>query len=119
MNSSFTLPAVVPKYYRVEFDKTISELSLKNRIYKGRPTLNHRYKDWCANENSFTQCSGPVIRDDEMICCREMIPPEMPSLNKSIKNCWVVSAGPRELVRNASLWAAENGLNFHEESFSV
>ncbi|CAK7900343.1 probable ferric reductase transmembrane component 8 [[Candida] anglica] len=118
-SETFVLPTDIPSKYTTPFLRTVSKLNLANKIYKGRPTLNHRYLHWCTNRSNFTQCSGPIATgDNSFVCCREIADkpssaPEVPS------NCWVVSAGPRELVRNVALWSRENGLQYHEESFNV
>lgn len=105
--------------------ETISRLHLTNRIYKGRPILNYRYYNWCVNESDiFTQCSGPVLDDaHNLVCCKDLPGRQhVISANKKLpdlQRVWVISAGPKSLVKNTNLWANENGLKYHEEAFYV
>lgn len=102
-----------------KYNQTIEQLGLHHKVYKGRPKLNHRYRNWCLNEG-FTQCSGPIEGDDGgMLCCRDVPHNKVLDSNVDTKDIWVVSAGPKGLVKNVKLWATENGLNFHEEAFYV
>lgn len=104
---------------------TIKRLNLGRRIYKGRPKLNYRYYNWCVNQNDiFTQCSGPQMDDtSNLVCCRDL--PGRHHLHSAERNLpdaekvWVISAGPKSLVKNVKLWASENGLKYHEEAFYV
>lgn len=93
---------------------TIKRLNIENKIYHGRPTINHKYYNWCINEG-FTQCSGPVKDGNSVVCCRDMPRATVPITDR--RDVWVISAGPRALVNNVKVWAHENGLNFHEEAF--
>lgn len=107
------------------YTQTVQRLRLENHIYKGRPKLNYRYYNWCANESDiFTQCLGPVMdNDSNLVCCQDLPGRQhamagdrkLPDLGK----VWVISAGPKSLVKNTKLWASENGLKFHEEAFYV
>lgn len=104
--------------------RTVKRLHLEHHIYKGRPKLNYRYYNWCANANDiFTQCSGPVIDESSnLICCRDL--PGRHQMNAAevlpdVEKVWVISAGPKSLVKNVKLWASENGLKYHEEAFYV
>lgn len=107
-----------------QFQNTVKRLNLDNRIYKGRPKLNYRYYNWCVNQHDiFTQCSGPQQLDGSgLVCCRDI-----PGRNKigaehklpDAEKVWVISAGPKSLVKNVKLWASENGLKYHEEAFYV
>lgn len=107
-----------------EYRKTIRRLNLENRVYMGRPKLNYRYFNWCVNQlDVFTQCSGPVLDDSSnLVCCKDL-----PGRNKinhqerlpDADKVWVISAGPKTLVKNVKLWASENGLKYHEEAFYV
>lgn len=104
--------------------KTVQRLHLENHIYKGRPKLNYRYYNWCANANDiFTQCSGPVLDESSnLVCCRDL--PGRHQMNADeqlpdVEKVWVISAGPKSLVKNVKLWASENGLKYHEEAFYV
>ncbi|CAN3370911.1 probable ferric reductase transmembrane component 8 [Diutina catenulata] len=106
------------KNYVTNYRDTVDSLGIGHRVYKGRPCLDHRYLDWCINEG-FTQCSGPVHDGDNLVCCRAVQPNRVREQNLDPSKVWVVSAGPSGLVKNVSLWASQNGLNFHKESFSV
>lgn len=128
-SNPFEIPPETSTFQSNLYRRTLVKLNLVNKIYQGRPTLNHRYHQWCTNESNFTQCSGPIAIDDNtFICCRD-VPVDkhgndLPRQDGSAKrtsdtNCWVVSAGPKNLVRNTGLWARESGLKFHEESFFV
>lgn len=104
--------------------KTVRRLHLENHIYKGRPKLNYRYYNWCTNANDiFTQCSGPVLDEaSNLVCCRDL--PGRHQINAAeelpdVEKVWVISAGPKSLVKNVKLWASENGLKYHEEAFYV
>lgn len=103
---------------------TVRRLNLGNRIYKGRPKLNYRYYNWCVNQNDiFTQCSGPQMDDSSnLVCCKD-IPGKNPAILEQrlpdSEKVWVISAGPKSLVKNVKLWASENGLKYHEEAFYV
>lgn len=105
------------------YNEAVKRLHLENHIYKGRPKLNYRYYNWCANAaDIFTQCSGPVLDESSnLVCCRDlpgrhqMAAAELPDVEK----VWVISAGPKSLVKNVKLWASENGLKYHEEAFYV
>lgn len=107
-----------------EYRKTIRRLNLENRVYMGRPKLNYRYYNWCVNQHDiFTQCSGPILDDSlNLVCCKDL-----PGRNKinsrerlpDADKVWVISAGPKSLVKNVKLWASENGLKYHEEAFYV
>lgn len=108
------------EYYK----RTVQRLHLENHIYKGRPKLNYRYYNWCANATDiFTQCSGPVLDESSnLICCRDL--PGRHQMNTAeslpdVEKVWVISAGPKSLVKNVKLWASENGLKYHEEAFYV
>lgn len=129
---AFELPPETSNYFSNLYSRTLLKLNLENKIYQGRPTLNHRYYQWCMNESNFTQCSGPVdAGDNTFICCKDVLDKnrsetlalgsssDLSNGKASNINCWVVSAGPKNLVRNVGLWARENGLKFHEESFSI
>lgn len=100
--------------YLDKYKNTVKKLNISNKIYKGRPTLNHRYYNWCLHEG-FTQCSGPVSVDGDLLCCRDL--PRNLVSEADASKVWVVSAGPKGLVDNVKLWASENGLKFHEEAF--
>lgn len=107
-----------------QFKEVVKRLNLEHKIYKGRPKLNFRYYNWCTNEEDiFTQCSGPVEDETGMLCCRDLPRRNLSNQNKKLtpdsSRCWVVSAGPKGLVKNVKLWANENGLKFHEEAFYV
>lgn len=115
---------LTPELQVSQFNETVRQLHLDHRIYKGRPRLNHRYYNWCVNEEDFfTQCLGPVAdENDHMVCCRDL--PRRNKINNrtstpDASRVWVVSAGPRALVQNVRLWARENGLKYHEEAFYV
>lgn len=105
--------------------QTIKKLHLACHIYKGRPLLNYRYYNWCINETDiFTQCSGPVMDESHnLLCCKDLPgrqhvmegSKQLPDLEK----VWVISAGPKSLVKKTKLWANENGLKYHEEAFYV
>ncbi|OBA19851.1 hypothetical protein METBIDRAFT_79194 [Metschnikowia bicuspidata var. bicuspidata NRRL YB-4993] len=105
--------------------QTIKKLHLDCHIYKGRPLLNYRYYNWCVNESDiFTQCSGPVMDESHnLLCCKDLPgrqhvmegDKKLPDLGK----VWVISAGPKSLVKKTKLWANENGLKYHEEAFYV
>lgn len=107
------------------FSTAVKRLKLELHIYKGRPKLNYRYYNWCTNESDiFTQCSGPVLDDSSnLVCCKDLPGRQhamagdrkLPDLGK----VWVISAGPKSLVKKTKLWASENGLKFHEEAFYV
>lgn len=108
------------EYYK----KTVQRLHLEHHIYKGRPKLNYRYYNWCANAaDIFTQCSGPVLDESSnLVCCRDL--PGRHQMNAAqqlpdVEKVWVISAGPKSLVKNVKLWASENGLKYHEEAFYV
>lgn len=108
-----------PGQFVEKYKQTIEKLGLNHKVYKGRPKLNHRYRNWCLNEG-FTQCSGPIeSQDGQIICCRDIPQNRVVDSNVDTKDIWVVSAGPKGLVNNVKLWATENGLNFHEEAFYV
>lgn len=114
LNSNATDTA---KNYLQQFKDTVKRLKIEHRIYKGRPRINYKYYNWCINEG-FTQCSGPV--DDgshNFVCCRDLIKDKGNKVDSN--KVWVITAGPASLVKNVKLWANENGLNFHEESFYV
>ncbi|CUM48447.1 uncharacterized protein AC631_01066 [Debaryomyces fabryi] len=114
LNSNSTDTA---KHYLQQFKDTVKKLKIEHRIYKGRPRINYKYYNWCINEG-FTQCSGPV--DDgshNFVCCRDLIKDKGNKVDSN--KVWVITAGPAGLVKNVKLWANENGLNFHEESFYV
>lgn len=105
--------------------RTIHKLQLERHVYKGRPLLNYRYYNWCANETDiFTQCSGPVRDDsDNLVCCRDL-PGRQHTITcdkqlPDVQKVWVISAGPKLLVKKTKLWANENGLKYHEEAFYV
>lgn len=51
------------------------------------------------------------------VCCRDLIKDKGNKVDSN--KVWVITAGPASLVKNVKLWANENGLNFHEESFYV
>lgn len=127
-SNAFEIPPDSATFHSNLYKRTLAKLNLTNRIYKGRPTLNHRYRQWCYNESNFTQCLGPIaVGDNTFICCKNVpvdkhgndLPGSLASSVHSDPNCWVIAAGPRNLVRNAGLWARENGLEFHQESFTV
>lgn len=102
--------------------KTLHRLNLQHHIYIGRPKLNYRYYNWCVNSNDiFTQCSGPVVDESSNVVCCKDLPgrAHMPHPVTETDNVWVISAGPRSLVKNVKLWASENGLKYHEEAFYV
>lgn len=102
--------------------KTLRRLNLQHHIYIGRPKLNYRYFNWCVNSNDiFTQCSGPVVDDSSnVVCCRDLPGrSNMAQATTELDKVWVISAGPKSLVKNVKLWASENGLNYHEEAFYV
>lgn len=98
------------------YEETVKRLNIGNKIYEGRPTINHKYYNWCINEG-FTQCSGPVKDGSNVVCCRDLPRAHVPITDR--KDVWVISAGPKSLVNNVKVWANENGLNFHEEAFYV
>lgn len=98
------------------YTETIKRLNIENKIYHGRPKINHKYYNWCINEG-FTQCSGPVSDGSNVVCCRDLPRAHVPLTNR--KDVWVISAGPKSLVNNVKFWSHENGLNFHEEAFYV
>lgn len=111
-----------------QFRETVHRLHIGNKIYRGRPKLNYRYYNWCVNEEDiFTQCSGPVedASGNHLICCKDLPrrtridSNEYRQLTPDASKVWVVSAGPKGLVKNVKLWATENGLKFHEEAFYV
>lgn len=113
---------LTPELQVSKFNETVKKLHLDHRIYRGRPRLNHRYYNWCVNEEDFfTQCLGPVAdENDHMVCCRDL--PRRNKINNRTRTpdasrVWVVSAGPRALVQNVRLWATDNGLKYHEEAF--
>lgn len=104
------------------FVQTICKLKLEHHIYKGRPKLNYRYYNWCVNAHDiFTQCSGPTLDEQSnLVCCKDLpskqgVREVLPEMNK----VWVVSAGPKSLVKNVKLWASENNLRYHEEAFYI
>lgn len=108
-----------------QYQDSVKRLNLENHIYKGRPKLNYRYFNWCVNQQDiFTQCSGPqhVDGNSDLVCCRDI-----PGRHKigaehnlpDAEKVWVISAGPKSLVKNVKLWASENGLKYHEEAFYV
>lgn len=102
--------------------RTLRRLNLHHHIYTGRPKLNYRYYNWCINSNDiFTQCSGPVVDEsNNVVCCRDLPGRANISLPQTgADNVWVISAGPKSLVKNVKLWASENGLKYHEEAFYV
>lgn len=102
--------------------KTLRRLNLQHHIYIGRPKLNYRYYNWCVNSNDiFTQCSGPVVdASSNVVCCRDLPGRNNMSHPKTeTDSVWVISAGPKSLVKNVKLWASENGLKYHEEAFYV
>ncbi|KAM9939265.1 hypothetical protein OXX80_001248 [Metschnikowia pulcherrima] len=109
----------------MNYTQTIKNLHLDCHIYKGRPLLNYRYYNWCVNESDiFTQCSGPVMDESHnLVCCKDLPgrqhvmegSKKLPDLQK----VWVISAGPKSLVKKTKLWANENGLKYHEEAFYV
>lgn len=108
------------EYYK----STVHRLRLERHIYKGRPKLNYRYYNWCANATDiFTQCSGPVLDESSnLVCCRDL--PGRHQMNAveplpDVEKVWVISAGPKSLVKNVKLWASEHGLKYHEEAFYV
>ncbi|GMM33425.1 putative ferric-chelate reductase [Saccharomycopsis crataegensis] len=49
-------------------------------------------------------------------CCKDM---GSVDLDEILEKVWVVGVGPEGLTKKAKLWARENRLNFHDESFSV
>lgn len=107
-----------------DYLRTVQSMHLEHRIYRGRPVLNFRYYNWClAANDTFTQCSGPVLdAESNLVCCKDLpgrrhsvVEPQDVDLGK----VWVISAGPKSLVKNTRLWANENGLNYHEEAFYV
>lgn len=108
-----------------DYIRTVQDLHLEHRIYKGRPVLNFRYLNWCqAANDTFTQCSGPVMDEESnLVCCKDL--PERQHMISAELNpadlakVWVISAGPKSLVKNTRLWANENGLKYHEEAFYV
>lgn len=100
-----------------QFKLLTRRLNLENKIYKGRPKLNHRYYNWCINEG-FTQCSGPTEDENHnLICCRDLPRNKVVQEDLNAEKIWVISAGPKPLVENVKLWATEYGLKFHEEAF--
>uniref|UniRef100_A0A0L0NP63 Ferric oxidoreductase domain-containing protein n=1 Tax=Candidozyma auris TaxID=498019 RepID=A0A0L0NP63_CANAR len=124
INERFNIDLEKGNVSHTQFENTVKRLNLENRIYKGRPKLNYRYYNWCVNQHDiFTQCSGPQQLDGSgLICCRDI-----PGRNKirteqslpDAEKVWVISAGPKSLVKNVKLWASENGLKYHEEAFYV
>ncbi|KAF3985334.1 hypothetical protein FT663_05343 [Candidozyma haemuli var. vulneris] len=125
INERFSIDAEKGNESHKQFHATVKRLNLDNHIYRGRPKLNYRYYNWCVNQHDiFTQCSGPQQLDGDsgLVCCRDIpgrnkIGPEhkLPDAEK----VWVISAGPKSLVKNVKLWASENGLKYHEEAFYV
>lgn len=111
----------VPSEDSCRYHETVKRLHLENRIYRGRPKLNYRYYNWCVTQSDvFTQCSGPVVDGaSNIVCCKDLpgrhSAPSLPDAGRA----WVISAGPKSLVRNVKLWASENSLKYHEESFYV
>lgn len=108
-----------------DYLRTVKRLQLERHIYRGRPLLNYRYYNWCVSEGDiFTQCSGPVMdMANNFVCCRDL-PGRQHSIAGSktlpdVQKVWVISAGPKSLVKNTKLWANENGLKYHEEAFYV
>lgn len=108
-----------------DYLRTVQSLHLEHRIYRGRPVLNFRYYNWClAANDTFTQCSGPVLDEESnLVCCKDL-PGRQYNISTHQKNAdlskvWVISAGPKSLVKNTRLWANENGLKYHEEAFYV
>lgn len=107
-----------------EYLRTVQSMHLEHRIYRGRPVLNFRYYNWClAANDTFTQCSGPVLdAESNLVCCKDL-PGRRHSVSElqevDLANVWVISAGPKSLVKNTRLWANENGINYHEEAFYV
>lgn len=106
-----------------DYLRTVQNLHLEHRIYRGRPVLNFRYYNWCLTANdTFTQCSGPVLEEGNLVCCKDLGGRHFKSSEQSsahLDNVWVISAGPKALVKNSRLWANENGLKYHEEAFYV
>lgn len=92
----------------------IKHLNIDNKIYQGRPKLDYRYYNWCLHEG-FTQCSGPVHMDNNLVCCKDL--PRNNVTEADASKVWVISAGPKGLVNKVKIWAWENGLKFHEEAF--
>lgn len=124
INEQFIPPLEQDNEAHEYYVKTIQRLHLDNHIYKGRPKLNYRYYNWCANANDiFTQCSGPVLdASSNLVCCRDL--PGRHQMNAGellpdVEKVWVILAGPKSLVKNVKLWASENGLKYHEEAFYV
>lgn len=108
-----------------EYLRTVQNLHLEHRIYSGRPVLNFRYYNWClAANDTFTQCSGPVMDEESnLVCCKDLPGRQHIMENgqktSDLSKVWVISAGPKSLVKNTRLWANENGLKYHEEAFYV
>ncbi|RKP33017.1 hypothetical protein METBISCDRAFT_20891 [Metschnikowia bicuspidata] len=109
----------------LDYTLTIKGLHLEHRIYLGRPVLNFRYYNWCiAANDTFTQCSGPVMDEDSnLVCCKDLPGRLRVAVSEQQKadlgKVWVISAGPKSLVKNMRLWVNENGFKYHEEAFYV
>ncbi|ODV79170.1 uncharacterized protein CANTADRAFT_51427 [Suhomyces tanzawaensis NRRL Y-17324] len=105
--------------YVQQFTSLVKRLNLEHKVYKGRPTLNYKYYNWCINEG-FTQCSGPVHDDsNNLVCCRDLPKNKVQQADIDAEKIWVIGAGPQGLVLNVKVWAKEYGLKYHEESFNV
>lgn len=108
-----------------DYLRTVQSLHLEHRIYRGRPVLNFRYFNWClAANDTFTQCSGPVLDEESnLVCCKDLPGRQYHTgthqKSADLSKVWVISAGPKSLVKNTRLWANENGLKYHEEAFYV
>lgn len=109
----------------LDYTLTIKGLHLEHRIYLGRPILNFRYYNWCiAANNTFTQCYGPVMGEDSnLVCCKDLPGrlrvAESEQQKADVGKVWVISAGPKSLVKKMRLWANENGFKYHEEAYDV
>lgn len=120
INEPFVLPSLsFHSTWHSQFKQTVKLLKLQNKVYKGRPKLGHNYLNWCMNGEGFTQCSGPILdENNNFVCCKDVMGAQKPLHPKgNTEDVWVISAGPRGLVDNVKLWASEHGLKFHEEAF--
>lgn len=105
--------------FEVDFNSNDAELlKMKKRSIKLRRKL-------AAAKRQMKNAENPDVRallsDDEenTKVVRSCNAAEHENIDEILKKVWVLGVGPPGLISRAELWATENRLNFHAESFAV